>query len=115
MAIVELDLQGRVQLWNDAAEGIFGWTEREVLGERNPIAPDRDYEQRLHDLRTDPTLHRVQVTRTRRDGSSVDVDMTTSALVDDAGQTYGYLGVYVDVTARRRSSATFARRRSPTR
>ena len=26
--------------------------------------------------------------------------MTTSALVDDAGQTYGYLGVYVDVTAR---------------
>ena len=100
VAIVELDLEGRVRLWNDAAEGIFGWAERDVLGERNPIAPERDYEQRLHDLRTDPSLHRVQVTRTRRDGSSVVVDMTTSALVDDTGRTYGYLGVYVDVTAR---------------
>ena len=100
VAIVELDLLGRVQLWNDAAERIFGWTEAEVLGQRNPVAPEREYEQRLQALRTDTSLHRVQVTRARRDGSSVDVDMTTSALVDSAGQTYGYLGVYVDVTAR---------------
>ena len=100
VAIVELDLQGRVRLWNDAAERIFGWAEQEVLGERNPVASEGSYEQQLRDLRTDTSLHRVQVARIRRDGSPVDLEMTTTALVDDAGQTYGYLGVYVDVTAR---------------
>jgi diguanylate cyclase (GGDEF)-like protein/PAS domain S-box-containing protein len=100
VAIVELDLEGRVRLWNAAAERIFGWAEGEVLGERNPVAPEPSYEQTLHDLRTDTSLRQVQVTRTRRDGATVDVDMTTSALVDDAGATYGYLGVYVDVTSR---------------
>ena len=100
VAIVELDLQGRVRLWNAAAERIFGWAEQDVLGARNPVAPEGGYEQRLRELRADAAVHRVQVARTRRDGSVVDVDMTTSALVDDAGLTYGYLGVYVDVTSR---------------
>ncbi len=53
VAIVELDLQGRVRLWNDAAQRIFGWSEQEVLGERNPVAPEGGYEQQLQDLRTD--------------------------------------------------------------
>lgn len=100
VAIVELDLEGRVRLWNDAAERIFGWAEQDVLGERNPVAPEGGYEATLHELRNDTSVHRLQVTRPRRDGSSVDVDMTTSALVDEAGRTYGYLGVYVDVTSR---------------
>ena len=100
VAIVELDLQGRVQLWNDAAERIFGWTEQEVLGQRNPVAPEGGYEQKLRELRSEGSLHRVQVARTRRDGTAVDVDMTTSALVDEHGRTYGFLGVYVDVTSR---------------
>jgi diguanylate cyclase (GGDEF)-like protein/PAS domain S-box-containing protein len=100
VAIVELDLQGRVQLWNDAAERIFGWPATDVLGRRNPVAPEGGYERALQELRSDSSVHRVQVARARRDGSSVDVDMTTSALVDEAGRTYGYLGVYVDVTSR---------------
>ena len=100
VAIVELDLQGRVRLWNAEAERVFGWAEQDVLGERNPVAPEGGYEEVLRALRDDTSLHRVQVSRHRRDGAVVEVDMTTSALVDDAGEPYGYLGVYVDVTSR---------------
>ena len=101
VGIVELDLDGRVQLWNDAAERIFGWTAQEVLGGRNPIAPDEEYEARLVSLRLDGSVHRSATSRLRRDGTRVDVEMTTSVLADEAGRQYGYLGVYVDVTHRR--------------
>ena len=103
VGIVELDLRGRVQLWNDAAERIFGWSEAEVLGQRNPVAPQGEqYEAALRGLRGDGVLHRVQTSRPRRDGTCVDVEMTTTALTDETGRAYGYLGVYVDVSSRMR-------------
>ena len=98
VAIVELDLEGHVHLWNPAAEQVFGWAAAEVLGGPNPVAVDP--EEQLRALSTDTRVQRVQTSRTRRDGTRVDVDMTTSALLDAHGHVYGYLGVYVDVTAR---------------
>jgi PAS domain S-box-containing protein len=38
VAIFLLDLEGRVKLWNPAAERMFGWKESEVLGPRSPIS-----------------------------------------------------------------------------
>ncbi len=101
VGIVELDLEGRVQLWNDAAELMFGWTAEEVVGSRNPVAPDDEYEARLTSLRRDGTVHRTATSRRRRDGTRLEVEMTTSVLADEADRPYGYLGVYVDVTHRR--------------
>ncbi len=36
IAMIGLDLEGRVQLWNGAAEQLFGWTEAEVLDQNLP-------------------------------------------------------------------------------
>ena len=38
VAIVELDRSGRVQLWNPAAERIYGWRPEEVLGRPHPAS-----------------------------------------------------------------------------
>src|SRR3954447_13429615 len=38
-AMILLDLEGRVQLWNPAAERMFGWTEAEVIGAVAPHIP----------------------------------------------------------------------------
>lgn len=35
-AIIRLDLEGRVQTWNEAAERIFGWAAGEVIGQPLP-------------------------------------------------------------------------------
>ena len=40
LAILMLDPDGKVMLWNPAAEQIFGWTADEVMGRLNPIVPD---------------------------------------------------------------------------
>ncbi len=100
VGIVELDLEGRVQLWNAAAERIFGWTAAEVMGARNPVASGESYAAQLRELRAGAPLSRVEVSRPRKDGAAVDVEMTSCALRDADGQVYGYLGVYVDVTDR---------------
>jgi PAS domain S-box-containing protein len=43
--IVVIDLEGRVKLWNPAAERMFGWTEQEVLGQVLPLMPADRAEQ----------------------------------------------------------------------
>ena len=43
IAIVALDLQGKVTAWNQAAEQIFGWPQHEVIGSPNPVDP-REHE-----------------------------------------------------------------------
>ena len=40
VALVEFDMETRIQLWNPAAERIFGWTREEMLGRGGlPMAP----------------------------------------------------------------------------
>src|SRR5918912_2614626 len=40
LAILVLDTQGKVILWNPAAESMFGWSEEEVLNHPFPIVPE---------------------------------------------------------------------------
>jgi PAS domain S-box-containing protein len=39
LAIIEYELDGRVRLWNRAAEQIFGWASEEVVGSQPPVVP----------------------------------------------------------------------------
>src|SRR5947209_10655090 len=39
LAIIALDGEGRVKMWNRGAERIFGWTEDEVIGRPLPTIP----------------------------------------------------------------------------
>src|SRR5947209_7406409 len=40
LALIAMDLSGRVTTWNKAAEHLFGWPEEEVMGRRLPAIPD---------------------------------------------------------------------------
>ena len=40
LAIVEVDLDGRVTFWNRAAERLYGWTSEEVSGQELSFVPD---------------------------------------------------------------------------
>ena len=99
VAIVELDLEGIVRLWNPAAERIFGWPADEVVGGLNPVVAEEAYGANLQRL-DDAPLVREPARRRRRDGSPVDVEMSASVLRDEQGRPFGYLGVYADMTDR---------------
>ena len=45
VAILTLDLQMRVTMWNPACERIFGWTAAEVIGQPYPLVPPEEWDQ----------------------------------------------------------------------
>ena len=99
-AIIELDRDGRVQLWNPAAEDLFGWTTDEVIGRLNPTVPRDGYAERLAGLAAGDVLHRAAARRLRKDGTSIDVEISTAVLRRPDGEAFGYIGVLTDTTER---------------
>lgn len=87
-AIVGLDRNDRVILWNTAAQRLFGWSVNEVIGREIPFVPqDRIQEHgRLRDLAlSGQRLEGIEVIRTRKDGSEVEVALWTAPLHDKNG------------------------------
>ncbi len=106
LAVVALDLDGNITLWNPAAERIFGWTETEVIGRPNPIVPEDDYEDFIET--NERALHgelfeQLEVTRRRRDGTLVDVSLSTALLRDAKGHISGTIAMMADITPQRRA------------
>ena len=100
VAIIILDTEGRVMLWSDAAERMFGWREAEVLGKPNPIVSEEDFgwfkqrfERELQGENSRNELHR----RSRRDGSPIDVRVSTAPLRNEHGETVGVVGLLTEV------------------
>jgi diguanylate cyclase (GGDEF)-like protein/PAS domain S-box-containing protein len=99
-AIVELDLEGRVRSWNPAAEEMFGWTADEVLGEFSPTVDAANVAEGVAELQRGEVVHRHAERRRRKDGSVIDVEVSTAVLTDSDGRSFGYIGVISDVTHR---------------
>ncbi|PKQ38825.1 MAG: hypothetical protein CVT59_01735 [Actinobacteria bacterium HGW-Actinobacteria-1] len=100
--IVSLDLQNRVVLWNPAAERVFGWTAEEVLGKRNPIVPEEEWDTFIENqerLLNAPTATGFEVVRTRKDGQRLRLRIFNAAVHDERGAVIGTIGVLEDITA----------------
>jgi len=103
LAIYTLDPTSTVQTWNRAAEALYGWQAEEVIGRPLPtIAQDREDHRRLRDrvLRGE-ALRGVEVTRRRKDGTSVNISLSVAPLHDAAGRVTGMLSIAADVTEMR--------------
>jgi two-component system cell cycle sensor histidine kinase/response regulator CckA len=101
-AIFALDQQHRVTLWNRAAEQLFGWSASEVLGNSVPYLPDdpRDLSRRAR-VGEKAGVGPTEVTRFRKDGTSIDLLATNGVVVDADGAAAGYIGVFTDLTQHR--------------
>ena len=109
LAIVLYDAAGRIQLWNPAAESMFGWREHELLGQ----PPDRQGEIDGHRVRSlgGEVLDGVETVGQARDGRHLDVRVFSAVLHDASGRVDGVLVVYEDITARKRAEQEAARQR----
>ncbi len=92
-AVVGLDSELRVFLWNPAAERLFGWRAREVLGAALPIVPAElkaEHGAVLEQVRAGPALT-IHTRRMRNDGTPVDVRISTAALPGDGDAHAGWV------------------------
>jgi PAS domain S-box-containing protein len=104
LAITMLDPTGKVQIWNRAAEQIFGWSAQEVIGQPNPIVPPEkqlEYNALLSRILQGESLAGVEVRRTRKDGNLIDVSLSTSLLKDVQGGARGIMAVIADISERK--------------
>ncbi|NYG08622.1 hypothetical protein BJ986_003109 [Phycicoccus badiiscoriae] len=115
-AIIGTDSAGVITLFNRGATNLLGYPPDEVVGSLNwvELHDPTEVASRAAELGLSPgpdvlvhLLRGTDRTETRdwtwltRDGRRIVVDLTTSAIVDQAGNATGYLGVAEDVTERR--------------
>ncbi|MBV8811950.1 MAG: PAS domain S-box protein, partial [Acidobacteriaceae bacterium] len=101
LAIVAVNSNGEVLLWNSAAEHIFGWTAEEVLGHRLPTIPAGSEDEFRMVL--DSQMHGIpqqglEVVRRRKDGALIHLRLWTSPLRDQEGRIQGKLSILADAS-----------------
>jgi PAS domain S-box-containing protein len=105
LSIEALDAEGLVTLWNPAAEQTFGWTYQEIVGRPNPLVPEGGMEEHLA-LRSrtfaGESFTGIMVQRQRKDGTIVDVRLSTAPLRDADGVVRGAMAVLEDITEQKR-------------
>ncbi len=105
LAIICLDKDGRVIVWNPAAENILGWTEAEVLGRKNPIVPVdklKEYSNLQEAVRQGKPYYSTELRRQRKDGSAVYVNAASASLRDSNDRVTALVAIFEDITERRR-------------
>jgi PAS domain S-box-containing protein len=110
LAILSLDAAGIVQMWNPAAERVFGWTAEEVTGLPLPGVPEGK-EEEFGDLRRrvlqGESVTGVELVRRRKDGAAVTVNLFAAPLHEADGRITGILGLVEDVTGVKRLEQQF--------
>jgi PAS domain S-box-containing protein len=108
LAMVVIDNDGNVLMWNPAAEAMFGWTAAELLGHPLPIVP-ADEREGFEDMRAREraggSTRAHSARRQRKDGVLLDVQVSTAPLRDRDGAVVGAIGMLADVTEHRRLDA----------
>ena len=113
-AVYGVDLDGLVVSWNPAAVAMFGWSEAEAVGPLLPFVP-ADQLGESAQLRSDAAagrrLDRLAVTRRRRDGSAIELSVSTAPVFDEAGTVVGIIAISFEVTELKRAVTELADRR----
>jgi PAS domain S-box-containing protein len=101
LAIVGVDTNSVVTVWNGVAEQVFGWKESEVVGELLPIVPS-DENVDFHAMFQSELSGEPQVAqecqRRRKDGSSIDVCIWTAPMRDADGLICGTIKIISEIS-----------------
>jgi two-component system CheB/CheR fusion protein len=91
-AIVAQNLDGHILAWNPGAERMYGWSEAEAL-QRNirDMSPENVRDamlQTVKQLAEHAVLQPYRLQRLTKSGQIIEVIVTATALIDEAGQVY---------------------------
>jgi diguanylate cyclase (GGDEF)-like protein/PAS domain S-box-containing protein len=106
ISIIARDSDLRIVKWNAAAERMFGWKEQEVLGQVMPsVPPDREEEAMAirQQLQRGEPLNDHETVRLHKDGTRINVSVSTTVMRDAAGQPTGFISLATDITERKRA------------
>ena len=105
LAIVMLDLSGRVTHWSPAAERLFGWAAVEAIGKVFPIAPEREsqtFQSLIKNVADGEKRTVLELRPRRKDGSIVEVSLWAGPVCEAQGPVSGIMGIFADLSERKR-------------
>jgi diguanylate cyclase (GGDEF)-like protein/PAS domain S-box-containing protein len=106
-AVIVTDLQNRVIYWNDAAAQLYGWSREEATGHRlKELAGCEALWTQAEEIRSELRSGRAcsgEFVVRRKDGTTISVMGAATPLLDEEGGPVGMVGVWMDVTKRKRA------------
>jgi PAS domain S-box-containing protein len=103
-AIILLDAQDCIVMWNNAAEAIYGWSRAEMLGQPvNRIVPQdagsrQEIEWISRQVREKGYVRNFRTHRLTRDNKTVTIEVTRTAIHDEHGRYIGSSVISRDLT-----------------
>ena len=102
-AIIMQDLEGHISAWNPGAERMYGWSEAEALTMNiSSLIPESRKEEELATLKKLKNAEVLEPYRTQRlakDGRIVEVWLTATSLVDEAGEVYAIATTELEINS----------------
>ena len=114
-AILSEGLDGTIESWNPAAERLYGYSAKEMIGASVALLrPNGNLDDAIRERRLvwEGESVSLETRERRRDGVLVDVAVTCSPLRDDAGQVTGVVSVVRDVGESSRDAERLAQAES---
>jgi len=109
-AITVQDFEGKISAWNRGAERMYGYTESEAramnIQETIPSAKRQEalkFMKRV--LEEEEEVPSLETQRVTKDGRTLDVWLTVTRLVDEAGKPVGIATTERDITERKKAEA----------
>lgn len=100
--IYATDLQLRITKWNSAAEKLYGWKEKEVMGksvlEATRSKFDLNKRKELERILLEKGIVRTQIEHLTKSGSTIFLDSITMVHKNSEGQIIGYISTNRDIT-----------------
>jgi PAS domain S-box-containing protein len=100
--IIIYDLDGNVKHVSDSFTRLFGWTKEELLGKRIPFMPESEQEVSLAQInrliQDGKPVSGFETRRLTKDGSLLDVNVSSSRYLDHQGEPVGILVILRDIT-----------------
>jgi PAS domain S-box-containing protein len=108
-AIISTNLDCRITSWNEAAERIFGYDEKEAAGNYMDMIVPEEQRKECHlfveEIGEGGGAEHYETTRKTKDGKSIDVDLTLSPIKDSEGDIIGVSFIARDVTYQKKLEA----------
>lgn len=111
-AIFSTGPEGAIEIWNRASEELFGWTEKEVLGEPWSMLVPAERRGEAADLfaraLAGEVIKRVETVRVCKLGSRVEVSTSAAPLRGSSGRVVGVYQLVRDITRQKASERALA-------
>ncbi|MRR05610.1 MAG: PAS domain S-box protein [Deltaproteobacteria bacterium] len=106
LAIIALDHSINLTLWNPAAENMFGWKKEEIIGKPYPIVSADCHDELMENIRSlneGEARRSMETHRMHKDGTLIDVSLSTAPMLNRDGVTIGYMAIMADIRERKQA------------